>query len=72
MSSQSIGQRQILRLGQVKAKTGLSRSSIYNFIKSAGFPQSVPLGLRAVGWLNEDINVWIESRVALRRQGGAS
>jgi len=46
----------IIRLPAVIEKTGLSRSSIYLRMSKEGFPQSISLGGRAVGWLEEDIN----------------
>lgn len=59
----------ILRLKQVIERTGLSRSTIYDRmnVKSprhdASFPKQMGLGGDAVGWLEDDINVWIESRI---------
>ena len=41
----------ILRCKQVQARTGLARSTIYLNIKSGTFPRPVPLGVRAVGWI---------------------
>lgn len=54
----------IIRLPEVKNKTGLSRSSIYLRISKGEFPQSIALGGRAVGWLEEDINQWLEQCIA--------
>jgi prophage regulatory protein len=58
----------ILRLPQVKLRTGLSRSSIYNAMKRAEFPASVSLGARAIGWRASDIDAWIDSRIATGRK----
>lgn len=55
----------ILRLPDVIIKTGLSRSSIYNSIKSGNFPDRVSLGPRATGWRSTDIDEWIESRISV-------
>jgi prophage regulatory protein len=60
----------ILRLPQVAQRTGLSRSTLYQYIKDGEFPRPVPLGLRAVGWLESEIIDWIASRVKLARDGG--
>lgn len=54
----------ILRLPQVKAQTGLSRSTIYLRIKNNEFPKSISLGGRAIGWLESDIQNWLEDRIA--------
>ena len=59
----------LLRLRQVKARTGLSRSTIYLKIKVGEFPAQVSLGPRAVGWLEAEIEHWIASRIASSRGG---
>ncbi|WP_194720922.1 helix-turn-helix transcriptional regulator [Noviherbaspirillum malthae] len=59
-----MAQRSIIRLPEVRARTGLSRSSIYNFIKAGAFPSSIPLGARAIGWDSDAIDAWIDARVA--------
>jgi len=58
----------ILRLPAVKTRTGLSRSSIYLRMANAEFPVSVSLGGRAVGWLEEDINNWLEEKIEASRK----
>jgi prophage regulatory protein len=58
----------ILRLTNVKARTGLSRSSIYLRIRAGEFPAQVSLGPRAVGWLEADIERWIATQVERSRK----
>lgn len=58
--------QRLLKLPEVMSVTGLSRSSIYSFIQSNKFPASVPLGARAVGWLESDVNGWIQQRIEQR------
>ncbi len=48
--------------------TGLGRSSIYNFMVEGSFPKSVPLGGRAVAWVESEINEWMEARLAERSE----
>lgn len=55
----------ILRRTQVQARTGISRSGIYQKMADGEFPQSISLGPRAVGWLESSIDKWIQSRIAL-------
>lgn len=54
----------IIRLPAVKEKTGLSRSSIYLRMSNGEFPQSISLGSRAIGWLDADIEQWLDKRIA--------
>ena len=58
----------ILRLPDVKARTGLSRSTIYLRISQDQFPKPIPLGGRAVGWLDSDIESWLEQQIRLARE----
>ncbi len=58
----------ILRLPAVKELTGLSRSSIYLYISKGEFPAPVPLSVRSVGWLENEVNEWIEVRVNTRHK----
>ena len=62
----------ILRCKQVQARTGLARSTIYLHIKTGTFPRPVPLGARAVGWLESEVCDWIAERVRLARGGSKS
>ena len=50
------------RLPAVMAITGLSRSSIYSFIKQGSFPQAVKIGVRATAWRSTDLAAWSESK----------
>tara|TARA_R110002096_G_C14436352_1_gene710342 strand:- start:286 stop:474 length:189 start_codon:yes stop_codon:yes gene_type:complete len=52
----------ILRIARVSERTGLPKSTIYQYIREGRFPKSIPLGERSVGWKEEDINQWINSR----------
>ena len=44
-----------LRLPEVQARTGKSRSAIYQGVKNSTFPKSIKLGPRAVGWIEAEI-----------------
>ncbi len=57
----------IIRLPQVKQRTGLSRSTIYELIKRGQFKKPISLGARAVGWLESDVSEFIAGRVAASR-----
>jgi prophage regulatory protein len=63
-------QTTILRLPEVKKRTGLSRSAVYLKIKQGQFPRPVKLGTKAVGWLEAEIQAWLEQQIALSRMAG--
>ena len=53
-----------VRMPEVISRTGLSRSHIYKLQSSGSFPKSISLcGGRAVGWLDSDIDEWMEYRI---------
>ena len=61
----------ILRLPGVKASTGLSRSTIYLRVSQGRFPKPVKLGGRAVGWVQTEIQEWLQLQIEASRRTGA-
>lgn len=59
----------ILRLPSVKARTGLSRSTIYLRIANGCFPTPINLGGRAVGWIDSEIDQWVAQHISDARTG---
>jgi prophage regulatory protein len=57
----------ILRRKQVESRTGLCRSTIYAKIKSGDFPPPIPLGARAVGWVEKEIDDWLYEKFSQRQ-----
>jgi prophage regulatory protein len=62
----------ILRRKQVQTRTGLSRSTIYLYIKSGLFPKPISLGPRAVGWIESEVSDWIVARMQMARGNSKS
>jgi prophage regulatory protein len=56
-----------LRLPDVKAITGLSKSSLYALIHEKSFPAPVRLGARAVAWVRSEVRQWATERVNASR-----
>jgi len=61
------GKIKILRLPEVISRVGLKRSSIYQRINAGDFPKPMPLGPRAVGWFEHEIDAWLNSLMLIRR-----
>lgn len=59
-------QKRILRLKEVQRRTGKSRSGIYLGEQGGTFPRHVVIGPRSIGWLEEEIDSWIDARAAQR------
>ena len=60
----------ILRLPEVMQRTGLSRSVIYSRMADDTFPQSVQLGTRSIGFVEHEVDAWIEQLVEARATNG--
>jgi len=58
----------VLRLPVVKARTGLSRSTIYLRISEGSFPKPISLGARAIGFIESEIEAWLQSRIEQSRK----
>jgi len=61
----------ILRLPAVKTRTGLSRSTIYLRVSQGSFPKPVSLGARAVGWVEAEIQEWLQRQIETSRKANA-
>lgn len=56
----------LLRRKQVQERIGLSRSEIYRLMKLNRFPKNVPLGERVRAWDADEVESWIQERIAGR------
>lgn len=55
-------EERILRRPEVEARTGISRSTIYQWMKDGQFPRPIKLGARLVAWRESDVTAWLEAR----------
>ena len=53
----------VMRLPRVIETTGLAKTTIYKRISDNTFPAQISLGAKAVGWLETDIQNWIQERI---------
>lgn len=56
----------ILRIADVVRKTGMSRSTIYQRLRSRDFPAPVELGPRAVGFVEQEVDGFLTELVRQR------
>ena len=54
---------QILRFPKVMELTGLARSTVYHKIAKGHFPPPIKLSKRASGWIETEVNDWIEEHI---------
>ena len=58
--------KRIIKIPKVSDKTGLCKTAVYNLIAEGKFPKQIPLGARSVGWLESEIDGWIDDRISER------
>ncbi|MGI8783374.1 MAG: helix-turn-helix transcriptional regulator [Acidobacteriota bacterium] len=58
----------ILRLPKVIETTGLSRSSVYQYVADGRFPKPVQLGTpHRIGWAASEVQGWIQDQIRASR-----
>jgi prophage regulatory protein len=63
--------KRLLRIRAVVDRTGSSVTDIYAGMKAGTFPQSVAIGRRTRGWVEDEVDAWISTRIAERDNGTA-
>lgn len=63
--------RRVLRKPELRAKIGLSDSTVGRLEKSGCFPRRISLGNKLVGWFSDEVEDWLELRAG-ERDGGAT
>ena len=76
MDKKHTPQKRFIRLPEVLSRTGYGRTTIYRKMEDGSFPRSVKLGgppidpnvfdSRAVAWIEDEVDQWIESRIEER------
>lgn len=56
----------LVRLPEVKDRTGLSRTTIYRRIAAGTFPEPTPISNGLVAWYETDINAWVANPMGWR------
>ena len=52
----------ILRTRDVLERLNVGRSTLADWRRNGRFPQPIPLGPNAVGWLEDDVDAWLNER----------
>jgi prophage regulatory protein len=58
----------MLSIGELKSEKGISYSKphLYRLIKAGKFPRPVPLGENRIGFVEAEIEGWLQAKVAER------
>lgn len=57
----------ILDLRKVISKTTLGRSTTLDYVKKGKFPAPIRIGDRAIGWIESEVDAWLQERVKASR-----
>jgi len=69
---ETLNPTQFYRLSHLKAKLGVSGSSIWAWVKAGKFPKPIKLSENTTAWIVADVEAWVQSRItASQQQGGA-
>lgn len=69
--TERIHMNQILRPKQLSKKLSVSPATLWRLQHANDFPKKVQLSARAVGWLQSDIDTWLEKK-ATKSQSSSS
>ena len=56
----------LLRIEEVRGRTGLSTATIYRREAAGTFPRKVRMGPKTVGWYRTDVDAWVANPMAYR------
>lgn len=57
----------LIRLPEVIRRTGFGKTWIYELIKAGHFPAQVKTGVRAVAFIESEIDAWIDNAISQSR-----
>jgi prophage regulatory protein len=57
----------LIKLNEVLKITGLSKSSVYRLINQKDFPEQIRIIDNRVGWIESEVDDWVQSRIAASR-----
>ena len=58
--------QRFLRLREVIHRSGLPRTSLYRDVASGAFPKPIAIGKRSRGWIESEVDAWIEAHIRAR------
>ncbi|KVQ70022.1 MULTISPECIES: helix-turn-helix transcriptional regulator [Burkholderia cepacia complex] len=60
--------KRVLRIEDACIKVGMPRSSFYRAVALGELPKPIKLGAKASGWLEHELDAFIDARAAARAQ----
>ena len=54
---------QFYRISHLQKKLGVSRSSLWSWVKQGSFPKPIKLGRNCTAWNSADIDQWVSQKI---------
>lgn len=67
-ASSRLPEVRFIRMKEVLAICGKSRSSVYEAMQKGEFPKSVKLGGRSSAWVKSEVEQWAQARIKEREK----
>jgi len=64
--------KRLIRLKEVVDRTSLSKTSIYELMKTGEFPKQVHLGSQYVAWVEDEVDQFINAVISKRESQGVA
>ena len=58
----------LIRLPEVLRRTGFGKTWIYTLIKTGRFPSQIKTGVRAIAFIESEVDAWIERAIQASRK----
>ena len=71
MNTTDTTNHRLIRLPEVLKRTGFGKAWIYRLISEGRFPAPVKIGVRAVAFVESEIDAWIQSVIETSRNNVA-
>jgi len=56
----------LLRKPEVLHVTGIGHTTLHKLIREGSFPKPVPITGKAVGWVDSEVQKWVDARIQSR------
>ena len=66
MPSGNRAQPRFLRISEVIRRVGVSRPTIYRWMREGTFPKQISISANSVIWLESDVTKWMDQRIGAR------
>ena len=58
----------LIRLPEVMNRTGFGKTWLYELIKAGCFPAQIKIGIRAIAFIESEVDEWIEQAITASRE----